>query len=52
MRQREAQASEVRTEVLRHGIGLSGKGIELVGIDGELLLDGSERLEVNEEENL
>lgn len=40
------------TEVLGHGVGLEGEGVELVGVDGELLLDGSERLVVDEEEDL
>ena len=43
---------QVHTEVLGHGVGLSGKGIELVGVNSELLLDRSERLKVNKEENL
>jgi hypothetical protein len=40
------------TKVLRHGVGLQGEGVELVGVDGELLLDRSEGLVVNEEEDL
>lgn len=46
------QTGETHTEILRHGIGLSGKGIKLVSIDGEFLLDRSKRLKVNKEENL
>jgi len=42
----------LHTEVLRHSVRLQGKGIELVGIDGELLLDRSERLKVDEEKDL
>jgi hypothetical protein len=42
----------VHTKVLGHGVGLQGKGVEFVGIDGELLLDRSERLEVDKEEDL
>jgi hypothetical protein len=40
------------TKVLRHGIGLESKRIELVSVDGKLLLDRSERLKVDEEEDL
>lgn len=40
------------TEVLRHGIRLKSKRIELVGVDGKLLLDSSKRVVVNEKENL
>lgn len=40
------------TEVLGHGVGLKREGVELVGVDGELLLDGSQGLVVNEEEDL
>lgn len=40
------------TKVLRHGVGLERKRIELVGVDGELLLDRSQRLVVDEEEDL
>jgi hypothetical protein len=40
------------TEVLRHGVRLQREGVELVGIDGKLLLDGSKRLVVDEEEDL
>jgi hypothetical protein len=43
---------EAHTKVLRHGVGLQGEGVELVGVNGELLLDGSKRLVVNEEEDL
>jgi hypothetical protein len=40
------------TEVLGHSVGLEGEGVELVGVDGELLLDGSEGVVVNEEKDL
>ena len=40
------------TKVLGHGVGLEGEGVELVGVDGKLLLDGGKRLVVNEEEDL
>jgi hypothetical protein len=40
------------TKVLRHGIRLKGKRIELVSVDGKLLLDSSERVIVDKEENL
>ena len=40
------------TEVLGHGVGLQGEGVELVSVDGELLLDSSQGLVVNKEKNL
>jgi hypothetical protein len=40
------------TEVLRHGIRLESKRIKLVGVDGKLLLNSSERVVVDEEEDL
>jgi hypothetical protein len=40
------------TEVLGHGVGLNREGVELVGVDGELLLDDSQGFVVNEEEDL
>lgn len=40
------------TEVLGHGVGLQGEGVELVSVDGEILLDSSQRLVVNKEKNL
>lgn len=39
-------------EVLRHSVRLCGPGIESVGVNGELLLDRSERLEIDKEKNL
>jgi hypothetical protein len=46
------QNDEELTKVLGHSVGLKRKGIELIGIDSELLLDGSKGLVVNEEEDL
>jgi hypothetical protein len=40
------------TEVLGHGVGLQGEGVELVGVDSKLLLDRSHGLVVNKEKNL
>jgi hypothetical protein len=40
------------TKVLGHGVGLEGKGVELVGVEGKLLLDVLERVVVDEEEDL
>lgn len=40
------------TEVLGHRIGFKRERVKLVGIDSELLLDRSQRLVVNKEEDL
>lgn len=40
------------TEVLRHGVRLQSEGVELVGVDSELLLDRGQGLVVDEEEDL
>ena len=40
------------TEVLGHGVRLQREGVELVGIEGKLLLNRSKGLVVNEEEDL
>ena len=42
----------IHTKVLRHSVGLQGEGVELVGVDGELLLDTRERLIIDEEKDL
>lgn len=42
----------MHTKVLGHGVGLQGKRVKFVGVDGELLLDRGQRLVVDEEEDL
>jgi hypothetical protein len=42
----------MHTQVLRHGIRLESKRIELVSVDGKLLLDVLEGVVVDEKEDL